>query len=127
MDDETLKAAAVRPATPATPQPKTAPSSVKGSPAFALDEKAADGKTPTFEPVLTDQKLQEAATALKKVLERLGAVMSGLVAASGSEKPYEVMPGLCERGGTLQEEAVRILNACTSLVSAAPSLNKGEG
>lgn len=127
VDDVTLKAAAVRPATPATPQPKTAPSSVKGSPAFALDEKAADGKTPTFEPALADQKLKEATAALKEVQQRFSVVMSGLVGATGGVKAYEMLPGLCERGGTLQEDAVRILNTCAELVSAAPSLNKGEG
>lgn len=110
VDDVTLKAAAVRPATPATPQPKTAPSSVKGSPAFALDEKAADGKTPTFEPVLTDQKLQEAATALKKVQESFGLVMSGLVGASDGVKAYEIVSGLCAKGGVLQKDATRILH-----------------
>lgn len=127
VDDVTLKAAAVRPATPAVPQPKTTPSSVKGSPADASEDKTVDGKTPTFEPALADQKLKEATAALKEVQQRFSVVMSGLVGVTGGVKAYEMLPGLCERGGTLQEDAVRILNTCAELVSAAPSLNKGEG
>ena len=127
VDDVAVKVTAVKPAAPAVSQPKTAPSSVKGSPADASDEKAVDGKTPTFEPALTDQKLKEAATALKEVQQRFGVVMSGLVGATGGVKAYEMLPGLCERGGTLQKEATRILNACAELGLAAPSLNKGEG
>ena len=127
VDDVAVKVTAVKPAAPAVPQPKTAPSSVKESSADASDEKTVDGKTPTFEPALTNQKLKEAATALKEVQQRFGVVMSGLVGATGGVKAYEMLPGLCERGGTLQKEATRILNTCAELVSAAPSLNKGEG
>ena len=127
VDDVAVKVTAVKPAAPAVSQPKIAPSSVKESPADASDEKTVDGKTPTFKPALKNQKLKEAATALKEVQQRFGVVMSGLVGATGGVKAYEMLPGLCERGGTLQKEATRILNACAELVSAAPSLNKGEG
>ena len=127
VDDVTVKVATVKPAAPAVPQPKTTPSSVKGSPADASEDKTVDGKTPTFEPALADQKLKEATAALKEVQQRFSVVMSGLVGATGGVKAYEMLPGLCERGGTLQEDAVRILNTCAELVSAAPSLNKGEG
>ena len=75
---------------------KTAPSSV--------------GKTPTSESVLTPQKLQEAAAALKKVQESFGVVMSGLVGASDGVKAYEIVSGLCAKGGVLQKDATRILH-----------------
>lgn len=73
----------------------------------------------------TDKKLEEALGALVKVANRFAAVMSGLAAASDSMKAYEMMPGLCDRGGTLQEEAMRIINECTTIVTNEPGKTAG--
>lgn len=42
--------------------------------------------------------------------ERFVVVMSGLVGPSGGVMAYEMVPGLCAKGGALQKEATQILN-----------------
>lgn len=114
------------------PKPK-APAAIKTLTPVEGDGAAAPSTnlsgTMTQSYTVTDavNQLQEAAEELKSVQAQFGTVMSGLVLPSVEGPAYEIVSGLCGKGAALQEEVVRILNACTKLATAAPALDKGEG
>lgn len=101
-------------------------SSVKGSGADAPETKAVSA-TALISEKTPEEQLSQSVEELQRLRNRFYALMSGMVMASDGAKAYEMTKGYCERSAELQEEAVRILNACTELATAAPTLNKGEG
>ena len=101
-------------------------SSVKGSGADAPETKAVSA-TALISEKTPEEQLSQSVEDLQRLRNRFYALMSGMVMASDGAKAYEMTKGYCERSAELQEEAVRILNACTGLATAAPSLNKEAG
>ena len=71
-----------------------------------------------------EAQLSQTAEELHGLRNRFYALVSGMVLSSDGIKAFEITPGYCERSAILQEEAARILNDCTELVSSLPASGK---
>ena len=86
-----------------------------------------NAETPVKDPeTLREEELQKHLKTLRELKERLQAALD-CISLGDNGKPSEIMRGVCDKGGMIEIQALRVVDACTALAAAAPSQDKEEG